>query len=76
MNLSREDLIILTAAQIYGAYHNYTVEDSVYVALKIEEEVKRQRKAQVERRSLPSDFRDHLPSAMQYAKDRLYNGEK
>jgi hypothetical protein len=67
----REDLIILTASILYTACPAITeAPQAVAKAMEIEGEVKRHLREK-ERRDLPADFRDHLPSALQYAKDRL-----
>jgi hypothetical protein len=68
---SREELVILTASILYAACPAITSAPiAVEKALEIEGEVKRQRREQ-ERKKLPADFRDHLPSALHYAKERL-----
>ena len=53
MSMSREDLIILTAATLHG--NGRSVAENVEKALEIEAEVKKQRNAQVAK-STPVDY--------------------
>jgi hypothetical protein len=59
MNLSREDLIILSAATVYSS--STSVENAVRKALEIEEEVIKQRKAQATRAATIEEFVAQLP---------------